>query len=192
MGNGGLPPTHTHTLSQAPNPLWTLLIPGPLFWNLKMPLALSNLLTLLSRRGVCKNSDRILDSSLGLPTSPAQGAAEAVLGHLCRTLSSNFLGLGATEEVRGCSSGCGGGSRWLCEGPPGWEHASSSAPPYFPWAKGYFYHFQQRMGPKHQQAVSFKSALHKRLTFGAPSGPVSLQTLRILTTSFPSAPCKLS
>lgn len=108
--------THTYTIAGA-QPLWTLPIPGPLFWNLKTLLALSNLLTLLSRRGVCKNSDRILDSSLGLQTSPAQEAAEAVLGHLCRTLSANSLGLGTTEEVRGCSSGHGGGSRWLCEGP---------------------------------------------------------------------------
>ena len=148
MGNGGLPPTHTHILSQAPNPLWTLLIPGPLFWNLKMPLALSNLLTLLLRRGVCKNSDRILDSSLGLPTSPAQGAAEAVLGHLCRTLSSNFLGLGATEEVRGCSSGCGGGSRWLCEGPARLGARLFLRPTLFPLGQRLFLSFPAKNGTK--------------------------------------------
>ena len=75
-----------------------LPIPGPLFWNLKTPLSLSNLLALLSKRGACKNSDRILDFSLGLQTSPAQGAADAVLGHLCRTQSASSLGLGTTEE----------------------------------------------------------------------------------------------
>lgn len=120
-------------------PLWTLPARGPLLWDLEMPLVLINFLALLSRRSVYKNSDGTLDSSLGLGTTLAQGASEAVLGR-----DPVFQSSGTGQDRRG-------------EGPQLWEsgrelfsaQGTSQAGgmrlplPHvnFPWSKGYFLSF---------------------------------------------------